>query len=166
MTKYPANDFTLIAAISQDTFTFSVPAESKYKTFKEIVEASKADPDKITLANAGTGALTHLASVAINQATGAQFRIVPFVGGAKSSRPFWEATWTPAFFPCLKSSDNRPRRKDPEPGCPESETDTEACPMSPRCQSWASKVREIPEGPWQASAPPRDSRMRSRAHPG
>ena len=83
MTKYPANDFTLIAAISQDTFTFSVPAESKYKTFKEIVEASKADPDKITLANAGTGALTHLASVAINQATGAQFRIVPFVGGAK-----------------------------------------------------------------------------------
>jgi tripartite-type tricarboxylate transporter receptor subunit TctC len=76
MTKYPANDFTLIAAISQDTFTFSVPAESKHKTFKEIVEASKADPDKITLANAGTGALTHLASVAINQSTGAKFRIV------------------------------------------------------------------------------------------
>jgi len=83
MTKYPADDFTLIAAISQDTFTFSVPAESKYKTFKEIVEASKADPDKITLANAGTGALTHLASVAMNQSTGAKFRIVPFVGGAK-----------------------------------------------------------------------------------
>jgi tripartite-type tricarboxylate transporter receptor subunit TctC len=83
MTKYPADDFAFIAAISQDTFTFSVPAESKYKSLKEIIEASKAEPDKITLGNAGTGALTHLASVALNQNTGSKFRIIPFVGGAK-----------------------------------------------------------------------------------
>lgn len=83
MTQYPANDFSLLAAVSQDTFTFSVPAESKYKSLKEIIGASKAEPDKITLANAGTGALTHLASVALNQSAGSAFRIVPFVGGAK-----------------------------------------------------------------------------------
>jgi tripartite-type tricarboxylate transporter receptor subunit TctC len=83
MTKYPADDFAFIAAISQDTFTFSVPAESRYKSLKEIIEASKAEPDKITLGNAGSGALTHLASVALNQNTGSKFRIVPFVGGAQ-----------------------------------------------------------------------------------
>jgi len=83
MTKYPADDFDFIASISQDTFTFSVPAESKYKSLKEIIDASKAEPDKITLGNAGTGALTHLASVALNQNAGSKFRIVAFVGGAK-----------------------------------------------------------------------------------
>jgi len=83
MTKYPADDFAFIAAISQDTFTFSIPAESKYRSLREIIEASRAEPDKITLGNAGTGALTHLASVALNQSTGSKFRIVPFVGGAK-----------------------------------------------------------------------------------
>jgi tripartite-type tricarboxylate transporter receptor subunit TctC len=83
MAKFPATDFTFIAKTSADTFTFSIPADSKYKTLREIIEASKAEPDKITLANAGTGALTHLAGVALNQNTGAKFRIVPFVGGAK-----------------------------------------------------------------------------------
>jgi len=37
----------------------------------------------VTLANAGTGALTHLACVALNQSAGVEFRHVPFVGGAK-----------------------------------------------------------------------------------
>lgn len=83
MTKFPPNDFTFLAKISQDTFTLSVPADSKYKTFMDIIEAAKANPDVVTLANAGTGALTHLASVALNQNSGAVFRLVPFVGGAK-----------------------------------------------------------------------------------
>ncbi len=83
MTKFPATDFTMIASVSQDTFTFSVPAESPHRSLTEIIEASKKEPDKITLGNAGTGALTHLASVALNQSTGSKFRLIPFVGGAK-----------------------------------------------------------------------------------
>lgn len=83
MAKFPPTDFTFIARTSMDTFTFSIPAESKYKTLKEMIDASKAEPDKITLGNAGTGALTHLASVAMNQNIGSKFRIIPFVGGAK-----------------------------------------------------------------------------------
>jgi tripartite-type tricarboxylate transporter receptor subunit TctC len=83
MAKFPAADFTFIARVSSDTFTFSVPADSRYKSLKEIIEAAKAEPDVVTLANAGTGALTHLACVALNQNTGAEFRLVPFVGGAK-----------------------------------------------------------------------------------
>lgn len=82
MAKFPATDFTLIARTSGETFTFSVPSDSKYRTLKETIESSRADPDRITLGNAGTGALTHLACIAINQDTGAKFRIVPFVGGA------------------------------------------------------------------------------------
>jgi len=83
MAKFPPADFTFIAKISSDTFTLSVPADSRYKSLKDILEAAKAEPDVITLANAGTGALTHLASVALNQNAGVEFRLVPFVGGAK-----------------------------------------------------------------------------------
>jgi len=83
MTKFPPTDFTLIARTSADTFIFSVPADSRYKSLKDILEAAKAEPDVVTLANAGTGALTHLACVALNQNAGVEFRHVPFVGGAK-----------------------------------------------------------------------------------
>ena len=83
MTKFPPTDFTLIARTSADTFTFSVPADSRYKSLKDILEAAKAEPDVVTLANAGTGALTHLGCVALNQSAGVEFRHVPFVGGAK-----------------------------------------------------------------------------------
>lgn len=83
MTKFPPADFTHIAKTSADTFIFSVPADSRYKSLKEMIEAAKAEPDVVTLANAGTGALTHLACVALNQSAGVQFRHVPFVGGAK-----------------------------------------------------------------------------------
>ena len=83
MAKFPPADFTFIARVSSDTFTFSVPADSRYKSLKDILEAAKAEPDVVTLANAGTGALTHLGCVALNQSAGVEFRHVPFVGGAK-----------------------------------------------------------------------------------
>ena len=83
MTKFPPTDFTPIARTSADTFIFSVPADSRYNSLKDILEAAKAEPDVVTLANAGTGALTHLACVALNQNAGVEFRHVPFVGGAK-----------------------------------------------------------------------------------
>ena len=83
MTKFPPTEFTLIARTSAETFTFSVPADSRYKSLRDILEAAKAEPDVITLANAGTGALTHLGCVALNQNAGVEFRHVPFVGGAK-----------------------------------------------------------------------------------
>lgn len=83
MTKFPPTDFTPIARTSADTFIFSVPADSRYNSLKDILEAAKVEPDVVTLANAGTGALTHLACVALNQNAGVEFRHVPFVGGAK-----------------------------------------------------------------------------------
>jgi tripartite-type tricarboxylate transporter receptor subunit TctC len=154
MTKYPADDFTFIASISQDTFTFSVPAESKYKSLKEIIDASKAEPDKITLGNAGTGALTHLASVALNQNTGSKFRIVAFVGGAKEITALLGAHIDAGIFsmsevlghsmPGGKIRNLAVLSKNPSPKLPD------APPIS------ALGIKgEIPEGPWQGIVAPK-----------
>jgi tripartite-type tricarboxylate transporter receptor subunit TctC len=153
MAKFPATDFTFIARTSADTFTFSVPAESKYKTLKEIIEASKAEPDKITLANAGTGALTHLAGVALNQGTGAKFRIVPFVGGAKEITALLGGHIDAGVFSLSEVvGQSQPGGKIRNLAV-FSDRRSAKLPDVPTLAELG--IRGVPEGPWQGIAAPR-----------
>jgi tripartite-type tricarboxylate transporter receptor subunit TctC len=153
MTKFPAADFTLIAKTSGETYGFSVPAESKFKSLKEMIEATKADPDKITLGNAGTGALTHLASVAINQNAGSKFRIVPFVGGAKELTALMGSHIDGGVFSMSEVLGH---------SGPGGKVQTLAVfsarrfPKLPDVPTLAELgIRGIPEGPWQGVAAPK-----------
>jgi len=151
--KFPPTDFTLIAKASADTFTFSVPAESKYKTLKEIIAASKAEPDKITLANAGTGALTHLAGVALNQNTGAKFRIVPFVGGAKEIAALLGGHIDAGVFSMSEVlGQSQPGGKIRNLAV-FSEKRSPKLPDTPSLSEL--DIKGIPEGPWQGIAAPK-----------
>jgi tripartite-type tricarboxylate transporter receptor subunit TctC len=153
MAKFPATDFTLIAKTSADTFTFAVPAESKYKTLKEIIDASKADPDKITLANAGTGALTHLAGVALNQNTQAKFRIVPFVGGAKEITALLGGHIDAGVFSMSEVlGQSQPGGKIRNLAI-FSERRSAKLPDTPSLSELG--IKGIPEGPWQGIAAPK-----------
>jgi tripartite-type tricarboxylate transporter receptor subunit TctC len=153
MTKFPASDFTLIASVSQDTFTFSVPAESKYKSLKEMIEASKGEPDKITLGNAGTGALTHLASVALNQNTGSTFRLVPFVGGAKELTALLGGHIDSGVFSMSEVLSHS------LPGGKVRTLAVFSQKRTPKLQDVPSLmelgIKGIPEGPWQGVAAPK-----------
>jgi len=153
MTKFPATDFTLIAGLSQDTFTFSVPADSKYKSLKEIIEASKAEPDKITLGNAGTGALTHLASVALNQNTGSKFRLVPFVGGAKELTALLGGHIDAGIFSMSEVLGHSGPGGKVRTLAVFSEKRTPKLPESPSLLELG--IKGIPEGPWQGIAAPK-----------
>jgi len=153
MAKFPATEFTLIAKTSADTFTFSVPAESKYKTLKEIIEASKAEPDKITLGNAGTGALTHLASVALNQNAGSKFRLVAFVGGAPELTALLGGHIDGGVFSMSEVLGHS------QPGgkirnlAVFSDRRTPKLPETPTLLELG--IKGIPEGPWQGIAAPK-----------
>jgi len=151
--KFSATDFTFIARASADTFTFSVPADSKYKTLKEMIEASKTEPDKITLGNAGTGALTHLASVALNQNAGSKFRLVAFVGGAPELTALLGGHIDSGVFSMSEVLGHS------QPGgkirnlAVFSEKRTPKLPETPTLLELG--IKGIPEGPWQGITGPK-----------
>jgi tripartite-type tricarboxylate transporter receptor subunit TctC len=55
-----------------------VPADSPFKSVKDIVEAAKKEPGKVSYASAGSGSAQHLAAAAFQHASGVQFLHVPY----------------------------------------------------------------------------------------
>jgi len=151
--KFPPTDFTFIARASADTFTFSVPADSKYKTLREMIEVSKAEPDKITLGNAGTGALTHLASVALNQNAGSKFRLVAFVGGAPELTALLGGHIESGVFSMSEVLGHSQPGGKVRNLAVFSEKRTPKLPETPTLLELG--IKGIPEGPWQGIAGPK-----------
>jgi putative tricarboxylic transport membrane protein len=75
------NDFTPIALFAQDPQAIAVRAESKFKSFKEIVEAAKREPNAITAAIASATGTGRIALYLIERETGARFKYVSFKSG-------------------------------------------------------------------------------------
>ena len=73
------DSLTHIASLNWDPYVIAVGVQQPYQTLEELIAAGSA----VTFGNAGAGALTHLVSEALNDATGAGWRIVPFNGGAQ-----------------------------------------------------------------------------------
>lgn len=76
-------NYTPVALMAIDPQTIMVPANSPYKTFKELAEAARKSPDTLVAATtsvSGTGRMVvHLIEKAV---PGAKFRFVTFKGGA------------------------------------------------------------------------------------
>ncbi|MDR7545542.1 MAG: tripartite tricarboxylate transporter substrate binding protein [Armatimonadota bacterium] len=72
-----------IASLNWDAFVIGVLDSSPYKTVRELIDAGKQNPGKITIGHAGVGALTHLTAEALNRAAGNPWTVVPFEGGAR-----------------------------------------------------------------------------------
>jgi len=153
MAKFKATDFTLVARTSGEAFCLTVPADSKYRSLTDIIAASKADPDKITLANAGTGALTHLASVAINQNAGAKFRFIPFEGGAKELTAVLGAHVDAGVFSLSEVLGHSVPGGKLRTLAVFSEKRSPLLPDVPALQDLG--IKGIPEGPWQGLAAPK-----------
>lgn len=82
--KLPYNAMTDFAAVTQvlaSPFVLVVPANSPFKTVKDLVAAAKAKPDEIAYASAGVGSGPHLAAVLFNRVTGTSMNHVPFKSG-------------------------------------------------------------------------------------
>lgn len=81
-TKLSYEDFIPVANMSKYPSIIAVPADSKYETFKDLLEDAKANPGKVRIGNGGLGKDNHQIALSVEDATGAKFNHVPFDGGA------------------------------------------------------------------------------------
>jgi tripartite-type tricarboxylate transporter receptor subunit TctC len=70
--------FDAVAQVLVESPMVVVRADSKWKTLAELMTAAKANPKAITVANSGVGSHTHISSVALFKAAGAEALDVPF----------------------------------------------------------------------------------------
>lgn len=76
-------NLTPIARLSLDQFLIIVHADSPYKTIQDLVNAAKANPEKINFAGTGVGAPDSLLLALLEQATGTKFNYISFQSGGE-----------------------------------------------------------------------------------
>jgi tripartite-type tricarboxylate transporter receptor subunit TctC len=74
----PVKDFEPVAPLYTANFFVVVGANSPYKTFSDLVAASKASPDKVTYGSWGLGSVAHVGSAMVENTAGVQMRHIPF----------------------------------------------------------------------------------------
>ncbi|MBX6424443.1 MAG: tripartite tricarboxylate transporter substrate binding protein [Variibacter sp.] len=70
--------FDAIARVLVETPVLAVRADARWKSVGELIEEAKRRPKALTVANSGTGSHTHISSVALFKAAGAEVVDVPF----------------------------------------------------------------------------------------
>ena len=78
----PARDLLPIIHLVDQTAVLYASAKSPYKTFADVVAATRATHDGIQFASSGTGSISHLALELLAQKMGVKFNHVPYRGAA------------------------------------------------------------------------------------
>ncbi|MEG1770936.1 MAG: tripartite tricarboxylate transporter substrate-binding protein, partial [Comamonas sp.] len=78
----PAEDFTAIGKIGYAPLVIVVPANSPFKSLKELIDASKQEKSALSYGSAGNGSSGHLASELLIQETGLKAIHIPYKGGS------------------------------------------------------------------------------------
>lgn len=76
----PLKDLTPIVSVAEQPVVLVVRADSPFKTFADFVQAVKANPGKVGLAQAGNGTVGHLAGEMLRQRAGLHVLQVPYKG--------------------------------------------------------------------------------------
>lgn len=84
MTKVTTSDFVPIARLNGDPGLVAVRADAPWRSIDELLAQARKQPGSITMGNAGTGTIWHLAAAALEEKTGVRFNHVPFQGAAPS----------------------------------------------------------------------------------
>ena len=76
----PEKDFVPVTNVVSGPQVLVVPANSPYKSVKDLIDAAKAQPGKLTFGHAGIGSQTHLAAENFVNAAGVDAVQVPYKG--------------------------------------------------------------------------------------
>jgi len=76
-------DFTPIANFAFDEYMVIVKAESKFKSIKDIVEAARANPKKLTVGGTQLGSSDSICAYLIEKAAGIQLNYIVFNSGGE-----------------------------------------------------------------------------------
>lgn len=81
---YSRKDFEPVATAFADGLAIVVKADSPFKTVKDVVDAAKANPGKVTVSTAGLKGINHLGMLAFSQVAGVTFSYVHFNSGTEA----------------------------------------------------------------------------------
>lgn len=84
MTKVTTSDFIPIARLNGDPGLIAVRADSPLQSIEELLAQARKQPGTLSMGNAGTGTIWHLAAAAVEDKNGVRFNHVPFQGAAPS----------------------------------------------------------------------------------
>lgn len=76
----PEKDFVPVTNIVSGPQVLVVPANSPYKSIRELIDAGKASPGKLTFGHAGIGSQTHLAAENFVNTAGLDALSIPYKG--------------------------------------------------------------------------------------
>ncbi len=76
----PEKDFVPVTNVVSGPQVLAVPANSPYRTVKDLIDAAKAQPGKLTFGHAGIGSQTHLAAENFVNTAGIDALAVPYKG--------------------------------------------------------------------------------------
>lgn len=79
---YSIDDFSMVNIEQFDPITITVPKDSPYKTFKDLIEDAKANPGKLSYSTVHGGPL-HLSGVLLEDKLGIKFNPVFYDGGGE-----------------------------------------------------------------------------------
>jgi tripartite-type tricarboxylate transporter receptor subunit TctC len=82
ITKYTASDLRPIARLNADPSAITVRADAPWQTVEEFIADARKRKDPVTVANAGTGSIWHMAAAAFAEKIGLPVNHVPFLGAA------------------------------------------------------------------------------------
>jgi tripartite-type tricarboxylate transporter receptor subunit TctC len=77
------SDFTYIIALSGYAFGVTVPADSPFKKWQDVVDYAKANPGKVTYGSTGAAGSLHIGMERISAHSGIKLVHVPFKGSAE-----------------------------------------------------------------------------------
>ncbi|MDX2159671.1 MAG: tripartite tricarboxylate transporter substrate binding protein [Hyphomicrobiaceae bacterium] len=81
----PFKDFSYIIHLTGYTFAIGTKADSKFKTWKDVVDYAKANPGKLTYGTPGAGTSLHIGMELISGHDKFTATHVPFKGGAETT---------------------------------------------------------------------------------
>ena len=81
---FSRKSFQPVAALTADPQIMTVKADSPYKTMKDLIDAARANPEKIKIGLTGTFSSEHIAMVKLQKLTGVRFALVQFDGVSAS----------------------------------------------------------------------------------
>lgn len=83
-TPYDYKTFDPVILVVENPCWILVPKDSPFNNLKDLIDAAKANPGKISIGNGGAGGGTHLVALAFENDVGIKLLHVPFKGGAPS----------------------------------------------------------------------------------
>jgi len=80
------DDFINIVNVEKYLYVLAVPADSKYKTFQDLIADMKANPGKISIGSGKVGSVQHIHLVRLFQAFGVEWNTVPYGGTGEAMK--------------------------------------------------------------------------------